>query len=187
MNRKIKGKLSVEGLRKIADQLNEYERVRLQKKCDELVDRLANLGIRVGRANVNTGFKKYITFTKQIEHTNYGAKSLMIAVENGQITSTWDQLGEVRVVNISPLLMAEFGAGVHAASPTQLPDGRMVGRGTYEHGVEPHANQNSWWYMDTEGNWHQGHGVKRTMPIHQAFVEMYKEVYEIAVKVFGRS
>ena len=84
----FKADLSVKCIETLKSQLLQYKDVELQNKCKELVIRLANEGITVGRQNVG-GFGKYITFSMQTDPYKDGCKAIMLASENGKIISSW--------------------------------------------------------------------------------------------------
>ena len=81
----FKSDLSVKGIEALKRQLLQYKDVEIQNKCKELVIRLANEGITVGKQNVG-GFGKYITFSMKTNPYKDGCKAIMKVEGVGQGT-----------------------------------------------------------------------------------------------------
>lgn len=178
--KKFKANLSVDGIETLKRQLLDYKQS-LNDKCKLLVQRLAEEGIIVAQQNVGN-FGKYITFTTSITSTQTGCSGIMIATNTGIITSQWlTQEGE-KSADVSPLLMVEFGSGLRAENPKNIPG---VGTGTFPgqtHATDP----NGWWYMDLDGEWHHSYGITPKMPMYKASIEMHKKINKVAREVFGK-
>lgn len=83
----------------------------------------------------------------------------------------------------------EFGAGVFyngnpGGSPN--PQGTKVNPpmtiGSFGKG---HGLEDSWWYKDDSGQWHESHGTQATMPMYRAEQEIIKKFQDVAQEVFG--
>lgn len=182
---KIRGKLTSDSLKMMADELQQYA-TDFQAKIQLLTQRLADKGVIVGQTTIGN-FGKYVTFSR---HTNtHGV--VVVAQETDVIVSRWLRSGDEEVeAVVSPLLMAEFGAGPHAiiwegttGSTDMLSDGTKIGRGSFPE--QTHAFESSWWYMDLNKQWHQASGVKPTRPLHNAMLEIINTVSATAREVFG--
>lgn len=180
----ISGRLESNDLRRMANELRQYE-VSLQAKIRTLLERLADKGVYAGQTTIGN-FGKYVTFSR---HTD-GLGVVVVAQETNVIVARWLRGREEMEAIVSPLLMAEFGAGPHAivwegvtGNSNTLPDGTPIGRGTFPE--QTHAFESSWWYMDLNKHWHQASGVKPTRPLHNAMLEIINTVNATAREVFG--
>jgi len=180
----IKAKLTSSDLKRAADELTAYAN-NLPNRIMAVLQRLADKGITAGETTIGN-FGKYVTFSKHTE----GLGVVIVAQETGVIVSEWLRHGERVEAEVSPLLMAEFGAGSHAiiwegtkSNTDTLPDGTKIGRGTFPD--QTHAFQNTWWYMDVNQQWHQASGVNPTRPLHHAVMEIIAQVDATAREVFG--
>ena len=181
---KIKAKLTSSDLKRAADEVTAYAN-NLPNRVMTVLQRLADKGISAGKTIIGN-FGKYVTFSKRTE----GLGVVIVAQETGVIVSEWLRHDERVEAEVSPLLMAEFGAGSHAviwegtkANTDTLPDGTKIGRGTFPD--QTHAFQNTWWYMDVNQQWHQVSGVTPTRPLYHAVMEIIAQVDATAKEVFG--
>ena len=176
----FKSDLSVKGIEAIKSQLLQYKDVEIQNKCKELVIRLANEGITVGRHNVG-GFGKYITFSMQTDPYKDGCKAIMLASENGKIISSWQTKDGIKTAEVSPLLMAEFGSGWGAENPMKV---EGVGQGTFPN--QTHAfDTEGWYWIDLEGNLNHSYGITAKMPMYKASQKIITDCSRIAKEIFG--
>lgn len=173
--------LSVKGIENLKKRIVDYRDNFLPSRCQELVRKLAESGILVAKQNVgNLG--KYITFSIKTEQDTNGCKAIMLATNTGIIQSEWQTKDGVKSADVSPLLMVEFGSGLRAENPLNVPD---VGTGTFP--GQTHAEDPSgWWWMDMDGEWHHSYGMTPKMPMYKATMEMHTRVISIAREVFGR-
>ena len=172
--RVIRGDLSEEGIQSIIDQLNAYK-VDLNSKCELFTKTLADRGIATAiiRSQVNE-FGKYIQFTQQtVPLMGYGIKTLLIATQTGVIHREWLTLEGIKEVDVSPLLMAEFGSGVFADSKH---------RGTFP--GQTHAFDDQWCWQDTNHEWHYSMGQVPSTPLYYAWIEMFQSINDVAREVF---
>lgn len=171
--------LSVDGIEKLKKQLLGYKDS-LDDKCKLFIQRLSEEGITVAQQNVG-GFGKYITFSTVITQENGGYHGLMLATNTGIITSQWLTKEGEKSANVSPLLMVEFGSGLRAENPKNIPG---VGTGTFP-GQTHASDPNGWWYKDLDGVWHHSYGVAPKMPMYKASIDMHKKIRVVAREVFG--
>ena len=181
MRKKIlKSDLSIDGLEKLKNKLLDYKRS-LNVKCQLLIERLSQEGINVALNNVG-GFGKYITFSTNITHVdNDGCRGVMLATNTGIITSQWQTKNGEKSADVSPLLMVEFGSGLRAENPNNIPG---VGTGTFP-GQTHASDPGGWWYKDLEGVWHHSYGISPKMPMYKASIDMHTKIIKIAREVFG--
>lgn len=86
----------------------------------------------------------------------------------------------------SILLAIEFGAGIHYnPTPNPLISSEFpYGVGTFP--GQTHAYEDMWFYWDENSQeWKPTHGVKATMPMYSADMEIIQNVVKFAKEVFG--
>lgn len=178
MSKRIKATLSQSSLRQVQQEIQRYKQEMLVK-CRTVAERLCEVGIRVGTENSGS-YGKYITFSTEITTQKSGIKAILVATNTGLIKSEWRTQDGEKSVDVSPLLMAEFGSGLRANNPNASKFG--MGTGTFP--GQTHAeNPEGWWYMDMEGEWHHSYGVTPTMPMYKASKEMMDNVTKIVREV----
>ena len=178
MSKKVfKSDLSVKGIEALKRQLLQYKDS-LPIKCEKLVSRLLQSGVTVSRTNISESpLGKYVTVTTNISSDKMGCKGILLA--KGAVK---EQEG---YAPFSILLAIEFGAGVHY-NPTPNP----IISSEFPYGVgtfpgQTHAYEDMWWYWDENTQeWKPTHGVKATMPMYSADMEMIQKVEKIAKQVF---
>lgn len=180
----IRAKLTSSDLKRAADEVTAYAN-NLPNRVMTVLQRLADKGINVAEQTIDW-YGNYITFSKQTETNGV----VIVAQEVGVMISEWLRNGEKVEAEVSPLLMAEFGAGSHAViwegrtSNTEvLSDGTKIGRGTFPD--QTHAFQSYWHYMDLSGNWQTVTGLSPTRPLYHAVMEIIAQVDATAKEVFG--
>lgn len=133
----------------------------------------------IARAYIGeSGFGRYIRLSSEITPEKAGCKAIIIMEDTTKIKSEWQTLEGVQSAEISPVAMIEFGSGLKAENPANIPG---VGTGTFgKHGNEP-----GWYYMDLEGTWHYSTGVSPKMPMYYTGKELSEKVVAIAKEVFG--
>lgn len=176
----IKIDLPSKGLSTLEMQLMAYTK-QLPIKCKIFVKRLADVGIESASKNTVTSL---VVFKKQItEEQKYGCKAIMYGMDTMKIFNEWLAWGEVKSAEVSPLLMAEFGSGYNAENPQNI---EGYGQGTFPN--QEHAfDIGGWSWMDLDGNWHHSEGVAPTMPMYNAWLDMYSQVEKIAKEVFANA
>lgn len=175
----FKATLSLSSIQSLQKQLRDYQKS-LEGKCQTFVRRLAESGVTVAKQNTGN-FGKYLSFTVQTTPERDGCKAILLATNTGIIRSEWRTQDGVKTADVSPLLMCEFGSGLRAENPMNVPG---VGTGTFPggtHGSDPEG----WWYMDLDGEWHHSYGMSPKAPMYHASMEIIRNVQKIAKEVFG--
>lgn len=170
-------------------EIKDYKR-ELIGKCEVFVRKLSEAGIETARATLDTGDKdnpglgKYIMFSTEVNPEKYGVSAILVASNTGLITSEWYiSEKETRTADVSPILMAEFGAGIIAGNERASEFG--MGTGTFP-GQKHAEDPNGWWYKSvSDGEWHHSRGMKALMPVDSAAQAMHQRIVEIAQEVFG--
>ena len=176
---KIKEDLSVKGIENVKKKLIQYRDVELPRKCKEFVKRLLQIGVDVSKAKINESpLGKYVTVTTDVSADKTGCKGILLAKGAVKEQDGYEPF--------SILLAIEFGAGIHF-NPTPNP---LIGS-EFPYGVgtfpgQTHAYEDMWWYWDEKTQeWKPTHGVKATMPMYSADMEIIKNVTKVAKEVFG--
>ena len=176
---KIKEDLSVKGIENVKKKLIQYRGVELPRKCKEFVERLLQIGVDVSRAKINEStLGKYVTVTTDVSSDKMGCKGILLAKGAVKEQDGYEPF--------SILLAIEFGAGVHFnPTPNPLISSEFpYGVGTYP--GQTHAYEDMWWYWDENTQeWKPTHGVKATMPMYSADIEIMQNVVKVAKEVFG--
>ena len=174
--RVIRGNLSSKGIQGVIDQLQDYKKD-LHRKTELLYQRLVEAGLTVAQTAVGESpLGKTITLRIQMEPRADGCKAMLVAA--GQIKS--NDYG-----TISTLCLVEFGSGIrynHVGNP-KAPEFGM-GVGTFP-GQKWAFNEDGWWYLGDDDEWHHSYGVKATMPMYNASVAIRQQVAAITKEVFG--
>ena len=177
MSKLISFGLSVSEIDRVIKELREYQNS-LDGKCEELCRRLSTEGTAIAQSHIgSSGFGKYIHLSAEITSEKAGCKAIFYMEDSQKIVSKWQNQDGVQSKEISPALMLEFGAGLPAQNPANIPG---VGTGTYG----THGNKPGWWYMDLQGEWHYSSGTSPKMPMYNAGKDLRDKVVEIAREVF---
>lgn len=177
MSKPISFGLSVSEIDRAIKELREYQKS-LDKKCEQLCFELCKAGMPIARSYIGeSGFGRYIRLSSEITPEKAGCKAILIMEDSQKIVSKWQNLDGIQRKEISPALMLEFGAGLPAQNPANIPG---VGTGTYG----THGNEPGWWYMDLQGDWHYSSGTSPKMPMYNAGKELRNKVLKIAKEVF---
>ena len=174
---KIKSDLSVKGIENVKKKLIQYRDVELPRKCKEFVERLLQIGVDVSRAKISESpLGKYVTVTTDVSADKMGCKGILLA--KGAVK---EQEGYAQ---FSILLAIEFGAGIHY-NPTPNPNADKFGLGVGTFPGQIHAYEDFWFYWDENAQeWKPTHGVKATMPMYSADMEIIQNIVKIAKQVF---
>ena len=172
----FKSDLSVNGIEAIKSQLLQY-RNSLPIKCETLVSRLLQSGVAVSQTKISESpLGKYVTVTTNISADKMGCKGILLA--KGEVK---EQEG---YAPFSILLAIEFGAGIHY-NPTPNPNADKFGLGVGTYPRQIHAFEDLWFYWDEDAQeWKPTHGVKATMPMYSADMEIIQNVVKVAKEVF---
>ena len=173
----FKSDLSVNGIEAIKSQLLQY-RNSLPINCETLVSRLLQSGVAVSQTKISESpLGKYVTVTTNISADKMGCKGILLA--KGEVK---EQEG---YAPFSILLAIEFGAGIHY-NPTPNPNADKFGLGVGTYPGQIHAFEDLWFYWDEDAQeWKPTHGVKATMPMYSADMEIIQNVVKYAKEVFG--
>lgn len=178
MAKNISEELSVKGIEAIKRQILQYKDS-LPIKCEKLVSRLLKIGIEVSQSKISESpLGKYVTVTTNISADNMGCKGILLA--KGAVK---EQEG---YAPFSVLLAIEFGAGVHF-NPTPNPLSAEMGYGVGTFPGQVHAMEPGGWYFWSEEKqqWIHSYGVKATMPMYSADMQIIQNVVKTAKEVFA--
>lgn len=174
----FKTDLSISGIKALQKQLADY-RYSLPQKCKELTERLKDIGINVIEARIGQSpLGKYITVKTDMSEEKAGYKAILIAT--GAVKESEGY------APFNTLLAIEFGAGIHY-NPIPNPNAEEFGLGVGTFPGQIHAFEDGWYYWDDKAQkWRYTHGVKATMPMYSASVEMAENVVRLAKDIFGK-
>lgn len=163
-------------LQRAIKQIESY-RDDLPRKCQEICRRLAEEGVRVADAAINSvPIGKTITLTTDINPSKMGCQAIMKMT--GRETRTED--GRI----FYTALAIEFSAGVRYAN-TASPKAKDFGMGT---GTFPNAKHSwqmeGWYYLGDDGNWHHSYGVQASHPLYSASVAIRQKLENVVNDVF---
>ena len=177
MPKKIRMSLNPQDIKRVQDELKDYEK-RLVTKCNVLCGRLADIGISVAKANIKSApLGTHVHLDLKYEHPRNGCKAILMATGDTINTPSG---------SINALLMIEFGSGIHF-NHEQNPKADDYGMGVGTYPGQTHAFQEEgWYYMDDSGNWHHTYGVKATMPMYNADIEIITNIHKVAREVFSK-
>ena len=175
----FKTDLSVNGIEALKSQLLQYKDS-LPIKCEKLVSRLLQSGVEVSQSKISESpLGKYVTVTTNISSDKIGCKGILLA--KGTVK---EQEG---YAPFSILLAIEFGAGIHF-NPTPNP---LIGS-EFPYGVgtfpgQMHATEPGGWYFwnEEKQQWIHSYGVKATMPMYSADMQIIQNVVKTAKEVFA--
>ena len=179
MAKKISFGLSVREIQNAIKEVKQYQND-LNRKCEELCFELCKEGMPIARSHIgNSGFGRYIILSSEITLEQAGCKAWIYMEDRQKIVSQWQTQEGVKSAEVSPMLMLEFGAGMKAENPANIPG---VGTGTFPGGT--HGSEPGWYYMDLNGEWHYSSGTAPKMPMYFAGKELRDKVVAIARDVF---
>lgn len=174
----FKTDLSAKGAEALKRQLLQYKDS-LPIKCETLVSRLLQSGVEVSQSKISESpLGKYVTVTTNISAENMGCNGILLAKGSVKEQDGYEPF--------SILLAIEFGAGIHFnPTPNPLISSEFpYGVGTFP--GQTHAYQDTWFYWDENTQeWKPTHGVKATMPMYNADMEIIQNVVKYAKEVFA--
>lgn len=176
-NRVFSSNLSTEGLNRLIRKLSAYKD-ELSILAEEIVERLAERGIKVAEYSVYGDWRSLIEFRYEPENLGEGR---LIGQDITLIHRVWYTSGDPKIrkqreADVSPLLMSEYGAGWYAL------DGH---RGTFPN--QHNAFKSEWSWFDASGNRHtseEDYHMIATQPMYRALVEMMVNAEKIVQEVF---
>jgi hypothetical protein len=164
MSKVIKMSLSSKSIGPAIKELKAY-RDSLERRKDQLLEELANIGVR----------EASVRFTTAIYDGVNDSEVTLEPIENGYRI----------VAEGNAVAFIEFGAGVYhnptEPYPNPRPDG-IVGIGEYGKG---YGKRQAWGFKDDSGNLVITHGNPAAMPMWYASEEMRNSILKIARRVFG--
>lgn len=168
---------SISSIKQLQKELEKYND-ELVIKCRLLAEKLAEIGIKVAEAKINESpLGKYVTIKTDITEKRAGCKAILIAAGE-----TFEHEG---YAPFNSLLAIEFGAGIRYNSE-ENPKAPDLGFGVGTFPDQTHAfDKNGWWFWSEEKQaWIHSYGVKATMPMYQASMEIQQNIVEVAKEVF---
>ena len=174
----FKADLSVNGIEALKSQLLQYKD-NLPIKCEKLVSSLLQSCVEVSQAKISESpLGKYVTVTTNISANKMGCKGVLLA--KGAVK---EQEG---YAPFSILIAIEFGAGAHF-NPTPNPLSAEMGYGVGTFPGQVHAMEPGGWYFWSEEKqqWIHSYGVKATMPMYSADMQIIQNVVKTAKEVFA--
>ena len=177
--RRFKTDLSVRGINNLKAELLNYKNNILQSKLNLFTRRLAEVGLNVANVKISESpLGKYVSV--RIESKSLNGESTAFLIANGRTIHSEGY----EPFNI--LLGVEFGAGIHY-NPNPNPNAAELGLGVGTFPGQVHAFEDGWYYWDAKTEtWKYSHGVKATMPMYNAYIEMLPKIKNIAKEVFGK-
>lgn len=175
-NRVYKSDLSVKGIDNLISQLKHYADVDLAVISDKIVQRLAEVGMKVAEYSVYSDWRSYIEFRYERNSTGDGE---LVGQDNTLIHRVWYTKSGLKSgeADISPLLMSEYGAGFYALAGH---------RGTFP------GQHNAWksvfYWTDANGVTHsseEDYHMIATQPMYKAFIEMMQKAESVVREVFS--
>lgn len=171
--------LSISSIKQLQEDLRKYQDS-LKYKCRELTEQLAEMGIKVAGAKIGESpLGKYVTIKTDITEEQAGCKAVLIATGE-----TFENEG---YAPFNTLLAIEFGTGIRYNSE-ENPKAPDLGFGVGTFPDQTHAfDKNGWWFWSEEKQaWIHSYGVKATMPMYQASVEIQQNIVKVAKDIFGK-
>lgn len=156
--------LTEKSIRDAIKQLEAY-RDRFDSKLDLFLSRLAEVGIEVARATIES--------VPQDDKGQYALEEIKSPPNGTSI-----------VLSGNKVLFIEFGAGITYSNPQHPKANGKYGVGTYpdqKHAFDPKG----WWYTDNGTHSNHSYGNPPYMPLYKAETEILNRVHEIAKEVFG--
>lgn len=172
--RVIKGELSVQGIRKIQHELENY-RKEVIAKTKKLAELLSEKGVETAKVKLTT---YDAVFTGELQNS----------IENALKENK--PLGAIFIVraNSEYACFVEFGTGQVGKNmqyPYPLPEGinweYQIGDTIFEF----LPGQFGWFYPGDDGQWHLTQGMPARPFMYETCQDLYEDVVEIAKKVFS--
>lgn len=175
--KKLAMRLDTKSINKVIDELEKY-RLSLQAKSEELVNRLLDEGIKVAYQHVGK-FSGYVEFTKDVQGGQQ-CIGILTGKDSQPFISTWMVKDGEKSVEVSGILMSEFGSGWLSNVIWNVSG---VGQGTFpdqKHAYDPQG----WYWTDTNGVKHHSIGEEPHYPMYFADMTMLSSIDKIAREVF---
>lgn len=155
----------------------EQYRNDLPRKCQEICRRLSEIGEQTALVAIGESPQgKTVTLRVDINPSKIGCQAMLI----GTGKTVTDDRG--RTYNL--LLGIEFGSGIRY-NPTENPLASDFGMGVGTFPDQVHAfDRDGWMYLDKDGNWKHSYGIKATMPMYKAMIEIRRNLDTVIREVF---
>jgi hypothetical protein len=174
---KITMALSEDSIKNAIQELEEYRKDVIEK-CKLLTKRLAECGEKVAVEKVSESpLGRTVKLRIDCEPEKMGCKAVLIA--------TGKTIESEEREPFYTLLAIEFGAGIYYNRGNENPKANELGFGVGTYPGQIHAFEDGWYYLGNDDKWHYTHGVKATMPMYSASLEIIQKYREIAKEVFG--
>ena len=149
----------------------------LPRKCQEICRRLCEVGQQTALVAINESPQgKAVTLRMDIDPSKTGCKAMLI----GTGKTVTDDKG--RTFNL--LFGIEFGSGIKY-NATANPKATEFGMGVGTFPDQKHAfSKDGWMYLGNDGSWHHSYGIKATMPMYKAMVEIRRNLDTVIREVF---
>lgn len=163
-------------LQQAIKQIEQY-RDDLPGKCQEICRRLCEIGQQTALVAINESPQgKAVTLRVDISPSKMGCQAMLI----GTGKTVTDEKG--RTFNL--LFGIEFGSGIKYNSKAN-PKSAEFGMGVGTFPDQKHAfDPKGWHYLDKDGNWKHSYGIKATMPMYKAMVEIRRNLDTVIREVF---
>lgn len=162
--KRVEVPLSVSGVQKLLDELQEYRRWQ-KEKAVELAQRLAMLGATVAS----------IGFSRAVYSGMRDANVSVVAIPGGYAVKADGE----------SVLFIEFGSGITYGSGHPEAQEFGMGPGTYPEGKGHWDDPNGWWIPKSAGGGHT-YGNPPAMPMYEARKQIEQELPRIVREVFSR-
>lgn len=171
--------LSQSSIAELQHQLQKYQND-ISRKCEEIVRRLADVARPIIEREIAAA---EITYDEK--NIQSGADTSHIT--DVKVTSLMDYSKAEISVSGREIFFIEFGSGVYHNTPpgtSPHPQGKEFGFviGSYGKG---HGVQKVWGYYAESGELILTHGVKATMPMYKAAMEVWQQAARITKEVFS--
>lgn len=175
---KYQATLDSKSIKNLIDDLKDYRSL-LRSRSERLVERLLEEGIKVAYQHVGR-YGGYVEFTKEIDSSTTQCVGLLIGQDSKPYISTWKYQGGLKSVEVSAILMLEFGSGWLANVIWNVSG---VGQGTFP-GQTHATDANGWYWEDENGVKHHSRGEVPHYPMYNADMAMLTKIDAIAREVF---
>lgn len=169
--------LSMSSIEQLKKDLTEYQND-LSRKCELIVKRLSDIARPVIEQNIAAA---------AVTYDSAGIESGADTSHNTtvKITSLHNYARADITVDGRDIIFIEFGAGVYYNDPpSPHPKGEQFNFiiGSYGKG---YGKQKIWAYYNETGDLVFTHGVKATMPMYKAVMEVYQQAHKVVKEVFA--
>ena len=163
-------------LQQAIKQIEEYKND-LPRKCEEICQRLSEIGVQVANTALREGKSEDYQPSTKVSYE----------------IDTSGNIARAKIIASGPyILFLEFGSGI-TYNRTKNPKAEDLGYGpgTYPSNVPqqnpPYDNWESptgWYYYGDDGKIHHTYGVRAKMPMYHASAEIMKSIDKVVKEVF---